>query len=74
MPHSWPLHSKTGLTTSLSGFNPGKLALFVAKLSRDRHDSTNFNDFVNRKAGNSIFLLSWEYLPLQPCMSHGDGA
>jgi hypothetical protein len=35
-----PPHSKTGLATSLSGFNPGKIPLFVAILSRGRHDST----------------------------------
>jgi hypothetical protein len=39
---------KMVLGTSLSGFNPGKLRLFVAKLSRGRHDNINI-------AGRVIF-------------------
>jgi hypothetical protein len=38
--------TKTGLATSLSGFNPRKLPLFIAILSRGRHVSTNFTDRV----------------------------
>jgi len=37
-----PAHFKNGFGTSLSGFTPGKLPLFAAKLSRSKHDSKNF--------------------------------
>jgi hypothetical protein len=37
-----PGHFKNGFGTFLSGFTPGKLPLFAAKLSRRKNDSTNF--------------------------------
>jgi hypothetical protein len=37
-----PAHFKNSFGTSLSGFTPGKLPLFAAKLSRSKHDSKNF--------------------------------
>jgi hypothetical protein len=40
------MHSKTGWATSLSDFNPGKLPLLVAILSRELHYSTNSPQIV----------------------------
>jgi hypothetical protein len=54
------------LATALSEINLGKLSLFVAMLSCERHDSRNFHKFVTQPDGQSKFLIKFCILLLKP--------